>query len=83
MAARRATQESPMVAAAITPISDAARGLLRSARAGGGRIGIDHLRAHLVTECRQAGYLHVSEDGKIGRLTGLGQAYLDRLMRAH
>lgn len=72
-----------MVAAAITSISDAARAVLRSARVGGGRIEITHLRAHLVSECRQAGYLHVGEDGKIGRLTGLGQAYLDRLMRAH
>ena len=79
----RARLESAYVAAAITPISDAARALLRSARVGGGRIDLNPLRAHLVAECKKAGYLHVSEDGKIGRLTGLGQAYLDRLMRAH
>lgn len=83
MAALKKSVESPMVAAAITPISDAARALLRSARVGGGRLDVDHLRAHLVKECRQAGYLHVPENGGKAMLTGLGQAYLDRLMRAH
>lgn len=71
------------IEASLTPISDAARALLRSARVAGGRLDVDHLRAHLVTECRKAGYLHVPENGGVGRLTGLGQAYLDLLMRAH
>lgn len=83
MTARRKPVESPAVTSAITPISDAAQALLRSARVGGGRLDVDHLRAHLVKECRLAGYLHVPEDGGKAMLTGLGQAYLDRLMRAH
>lgn len=82
MAAHRAMQ-APSLAAAITPISDAARAVLRSARVGGGRIELNPLRAHLVEECRKAGYLHVSEGAPVGRLTGLGQAYLDLMMRAH
>ena len=74
---------SPLVASAMTPISDAARAVLRSARVGGGRIELNPLREHLISECRKAGYLHVGEGAKTGRLTGLGQAYLDMLMRAH
>lgn len=83
MAPHRPIQQSKILADAITPISDAARAVLRSARVGGGRIDINPLRAHLVEECRKAGYLHVAEGDSFGRLTGLGQAYLDLMMRAH
>ncbi len=76
-------EKSGLTAASLTPISDAARAVLRSARVEGGRLDINPLREHLVAECRKAGYLHISEGARVARLTGLGQAYLDRLMRAH
>ncbi len=83
MRAHRAWPESPIVAEAIKLISDPARDFLRSVRIGGGRVTIAAGAEGRALECRQAGYLHISEDSMIGRLTGLGQAYLDRLMRAH
>lgn len=83
MASNRQSHDMGALADMIKPISDPARDFLRSVRIGGGRITIAAGAEGRALECRQAGYLHISEDGVIGRLTGLGQAYLDRLMRAH
>jgi hypothetical protein len=65
------------------PVSDAARAYLRKVKIHGGRLVLTDAEPQgLTTECRRAGYLHISDTGMI-LLTGLGQAYLDRLMRAH
>lgn len=81
------TSRKPLSAAGtgevITPLSSAARAFLRSVRVAGGRIALYQDRMVRAQECRRAGYLHIRADGKVSYLTGLGQAYLDRLMRAH
>jgi hypothetical protein len=65
------------------PLSDAARGFLRKLKMHGGRLVMTDAEPQvLASECRRAGYLHISDAGMI-LLTGLGQAYLDRLMRAN
>lgn len=66
-------------------LSEAARGFLRTVRIGGKQIDLTSARPHIVElakECQGCGYLHIADDG-FGKLTGAGQAYLDRLMRAN
>lgn len=66
------------------PLSERARGFLREVQFSGGRVeiatGLDSCQ--LAQECRRCGYLHICEDERTAKLTGLGRAYLDRLMRA-
>lgn len=69
----------------LTPISDAARSMLRDVRTAGGKYTIRasfQARA-LAAELKKAGYVQIDHSGYDLRLTGMGQAYLDRLMRAH
>ncbi len=69
----------------LKPISDAARAMLRDVRAAGNKYTIRasfQARA-LATELKKAGYVQIDQSGSELRLTGMGQAYLDRLMRAH
>lgn len=76
------TSESALT---LKPISDAARALLRDVRAGGSKYTIRasfQARA-LAAELKKAGYVQIDQSGYELRLTGMGQAYLDRLMRAH
>ena len=76
------TSESALT---LKPISDAARALLRDVRAAGNKFTIRasfQARA-LAAELKKAGYVQVDQSGYELRLTGMGQAYLDRLMRAH
>lgn len=68
------------------PLSERAQGFLRYVRIEGGKVDLAPLGLafHIVAEeCRGCGYLHITADGETAKLTGLGQAYLDRLMRAH
>ncbi len=67
------------------PLSERARGFLREVQHSGGRADVAHdaIRQRLARECRHCGYLHVCADERTVKLTGLGQAYLDRLMRAN
>lgn len=68
------------------PLSDRARGFLRHVKFEGGKVDLSilGLAVHIVAEeCRRCGYVHITADGETAKLTGLGQAYLDRLMRAH
>ncbi|WP_367354097.1 hypothetical protein [Agrobacterium pusense] len=68
------------------PLSERARGFLRHVKSVGGRLDLSALGLayHIVAEeCRSCGYLHITADGETAKLTGLGQAYLDRLMRSH
>ena len=76
------TSESTLT---ITPISDAARAMLRDVRAAGGKhtIRASFQARALATELKKAGYVQIDQSGYDLRLTGMGQAYLDRLMRAH
>lgn len=66
-------------------VSDPARALLREVRFAGGRLTVSatFVARGLALELRKAGYVHIGESGYDLRLTGFGQAYLDRLMRAH
>ncbi len=76
------TSESALT---LKPISDAARALLRDVRAAGNKFTIRtsfQARA-LAAELKKAGYVQIDQSGYELRLTGMGQAYLDRLMRAH
>ncbi|WCK12365.1 hypothetical protein G6L41_008785 [Agrobacterium tumefaciens] len=76
------TSESTMT---LKPISDAARAMLRDVRAAGNKYTIRasfQARA-LAAELKKAGYVQIDQSGYDLRLTGMGQAYLDRLMRAH
>ncbi|WP_421360018.1 hypothetical protein [Agrobacterium rosae] len=69
----------------LTPVAEASRALLREVRFAGGKMTIVstfEARAKAL-ELRKAGYVHIGETGYDLRLTGLGQAYLDMLMRAH
>ncbi len=66
------------------PLSDSARGFLREVKFQGGKLSLyTPVRRRLAEECRGCGYVHITADGETAKLTGLGQAYLDRLMRAH
>jgi len=67
------------------PLSERARGFLREVQFAGGQVEIATGlgRRQLAQECRRSGYVHIREDECIAKLTGLGQAYLDRLMRAN
>ncbi|MBB5576363.1 MULTISPECIES: hypothetical protein [Rhizobium] len=67
------------------PLSERARGFLREVQFAGGRVDISVGlgRRQLARECHRCGYLHICEDERAAKLTGLGQAYLDRLMRAN
>ncbi|NTI86013.1 hypothetical protein G6L87_02925 [Agrobacterium rhizogenes] len=67
------------------PLSERARGFLREVQFAGGRVEIATGlgRRQLALECRRCGYVHISQDERTARLTGLGQAYLNRLMRAN
>lgn len=69
----------------LPPISEAARALLCEVRFAGCRLTISATfkARELALELRKAGYVHIGETGYDLRLTGFGQAYLDRLMRAH
>lgn len=69
----------------LTPVAEASRALLREVRFAGGKMTIvaTHDALAKATELRKAGYVHVVGKGYDLRLTGLGQAYLDALMRAH
>jgi len=76
------TSESALT---LKPISDAARAMLRDVRAAGNKYTIRasfQARA-LAAELKKAGYVQIDQNGHDLRLTGMGQAYLDRLMRAH
>ena len=76
------TSESALT---LKPISDAARAMLRDVRAAGNKYTIRasfQARA-LAAELKKAGYVQIDQSGYDLRLTGTGQAYLDRLMRAH
>lgn len=69
----------------LKPISDAARAMPRDVRAAGNKFTIRasfQARA-LAAELKKAGYVQIDQSGYELRLTGMGQAYLDRLMRAH
>jgi ribosomal protein S19E (S16A) len=66
-------------------ISPGATALLRRVRIAGGSLDT---RGNLgfrdsVQELKKAGYVQIKEDYYTIRLTGHGQAHLDRLMRAH
>lgn len=66
------------------PLSDSARGFLREVKFQRGKLELyTPVRRRLAEECRHCGYVHITADGETAKLTGLGQAYLDRLMRAH
>lgn len=68
------------------PLSERARGFLRHVKFEGGKIDLSvcGIAFHILAEeCRRCGYVHITADGDTAKLTGLGQAYLDRLMRAH
>lgn len=66
------------------PLSDAERGFLRRVKTCGGAVDISGLDARgLAMECRRAGYLHIQHDHHTAKLTGLGQAYLDRIIGVH
>lgn len=65
------------------PLDDASRGYLRSVRINGGKMPITIGDKAKAQKCRIAGYLHITLDETTAKLTGHGQAYLDRLMRAH
>ncbi len=69
----------------LTPVAEASRALLRKVRFAGGKMTIvSTVEARSkALELRKAGYVHIGETGYDLRLTGLGQAYLDTLMRAH
>lgn len=76
------TSESALT---LKPISDAARAMLRDVRAAGNKYTIRasfQARA-LAAELKKAGYVQIDQGGYDLRLTGMGQAYLDRLMRSH
>ncbi|MUZ56523.1 hypothetical protein [Agrobacterium vitis] len=66
------------------PLSARARAFLRKLKIHGSQLivpdGPDRL---LANDCRACGYVLIREDHKTVLLTGLGQAYLDRLMRAN
>ncbi|WP_288430228.1 hypothetical protein [uncultured Agrobacterium sp.] len=72
-------------ALSFNPISDASRALLRELKAAGGKMTIHatFTGRDKALELKRAGYIHIGETGYDLRLTGFGQAYLDRLMRAH
>lgn len=60
------------------PLSDSARGFLREVKFQRGKLELyTPVRRRLAEECRRCG------DGETAKMTGLGQAYLDRLMREH
>jgi hypothetical protein len=67
------------------PLSERARGFLREVQLAGGRVDIATGlgRRQLALECRRCGYVHIPQDERTAKLTGLGQAYLNRLMRAN
>ena len=75
------TTHAPVIT---VPLSDLDRAFLRAVRIAGGCLSLVTL-AHRqsAAACREGGYVRISADGKTVRLTGTGQAYLDRLMRAH
>lgn len=68
----------------LTPVAEASRALLREVRFAGGKMTIVATFEALAKaqELRKAGYIHIGGKGYDLRLTGLGQAYLDMLMRA-
>jgi len=76
------TSESALT---LKPISDAARAMMRDVRAAGGKCTIreSFQDSALAVELKKAGYVQIDQSGYDLRLTGMGQAYLDRLMRAH
>lgn len=65
------------------PLPDGARGFLSLVRAQGGRVQVlpESQPLVLAKACCQAGYVHMRDDGRTVLLTGLGQAYLDRIAR--
>lgn len=65
------------------PLPDGARGFLSRLRAHGGRLRVfsDSQAETMAKACSKAGYAHLREDGRTVLLTGLGQAYLDRIAR--
>ncbi|MBB4146044.1 hypothetical protein [Rhizobium rhizoryzae] len=66
------------------PLCERDRAFLRSIRVAGGRLQlVRSIDRESAKACHAAGYARISLDGNIVRLTGHGQAYLDRLMRAH
>jgi hypothetical protein len=66
-------------------ISSAATALLRRVRVAGGTLDTrgNLLFRDSVQELKKAGFVQIKEDYYTIRLTGHGQAHLDRLMRAH
>ena len=69
----------------VKPISDASRALLREVRAAGGKMTIQATFSarDKALELKRAGYVQIGGKGYELQLTGQGQAYLDKLMRAH
>ncbi|MUZ64140.1 hypothetical protein GOZ93_18890 [Agrobacterium vitis] len=66
------------------PLSARARAFLRKLKIHGGQLTVpDGPELKLANDCRACGYVLIREDQKTVLLTGLGQAYLDRLMRAN
>lgn len=66
------------------PLSERDRAFLRSVRIAGGRLQlVRSIDRESAKTCHAAGYARVSLDEKTVQLTGHGQAYLDRIMRAH
>nr|WP_234893684.1 hypothetical protein [Agrobacterium vitis] len=65
-------------------MSARARAFLRKLKIHGGQLVVpDGPERQLASDCRACGYVLIREDQKSVLLTGLGQAYLDRLMRAN
>jgi hypothetical protein len=66
-------------------ISPGATALLRRIRIAGGALRIldDFASDGPAVELKKAGYIQFKDEGNVLRLTGHGQAHLDRLMRAH
>ncbi|MCM2396209.1 hypothetical protein NBH19_08970 [Rhizobium sp. S95] len=56
------------------------RGFIASLRVAGGRLLLNPQNRAIAAKCHALGFCHVSDDGS-ARLTGLGQAYLDRIAR--
>lgn len=79
-----ATSRTTLAPVITVPLSDRDRAFLRTLRIAGGRLQLVTLvHRQSAAACREGGYVRISADGKTVRLTGTGQAYLDRLMRAH
>lgn len=79
-----ARSQTPIAVTISVPLPEKHRAFLRMLRGVGGRLQLVTLvHKESAAICRDAGYVRILDDGKTVRITGHGQAYLDRLMRAH